>query len=85
MEVAMTRTAIRHTLSALAAAALVSAFAAAPASAVGQTSQLMSNIYKADSDAKLGKPTTQDWLKDSDMFPAETSPKVPAERQRHKR
>jgi carbohydrate-selective porin OprB len=34
-EVAMTRTAIRHTLSALAALALVSAFAAAPASAQG--------------------------------------------------
>jgi hypothetical protein len=36
MEVAMTRTAIRHTLFALAAAALVSAFTGGPASAQGQ-------------------------------------------------
>ena len=51
----MTRKAIHHTLSAL-AVALAFAFASASASAQGQTTQLMSNIYKADSDAKLNKP-----------------------------
>ena len=54
----MIRTAIHHTLSALAALALVSAFAGSPASAQPQTSQLMSNISKSDSDAKLAKPKT---------------------------
>jgi hypothetical protein len=51
MEVAMTRKPIRHTLSVLAALALVSAFAAAPASAQGgywdhyplESGQLFSN------------------------------------------
>jgi hypothetical protein len=51
MEVAMTRTAIRYTLSALAAAALLSAFAGSPASAQGghwdhypaESGQLFSN------------------------------------------
>jgi hypothetical protein len=53
----MTRTALRHTLSVLAAVALVSVLVnSSPAQAVSQTTQLMSNIYKADSDAKLGKP-----------------------------
>jgi hypothetical protein len=53
----MTRTTIRNTLFALAALALVSAFASTPASAQRQV-QLMSNILKADSDAKLAKPGT---------------------------
>lgn len=51
----MTRTFIRHTLSAFAAVALVSVFASSPASA-WQINQMMSNISKADSDAKLAKP-----------------------------
>jgi hypothetical protein len=55
----MTRIAIRHTLFALAVVVLVSVVeSGSTAQAVSQTSQAMSNIVKADSDAKLTKPKT---------------------------
>jgi hypothetical protein len=55
MEVAMTRTTIRHTLSALAAVALVSAFASSPALAQSSDNPRKYGVFM---DTKHGKAKT---------------------------